>query len=268
MRGAGQRLDNDVRRLWRCATCGVERKVGAQVTTVRCQCAGRPAMKLVEAMRRERPFKELSSPYLEFVFEPGELALPRSKEEQSQALSGHGNSPDPETSAAIDREVSEGGPVPTEGDGQRPPGNQNTSDAEIAAEIDREVNEGGPLPPDANRQGPPRQQRPPRRDDRRGDRGPAPARGPQGRTDNGPRRDPPQQRPPQQRDQPPRQSQRGPGDRRPDKPGGNAPAGQNAPRRDKPPRQRDDRPTPPPPAPDSSSFGEGIPGDRPPESQG
>ena len=75
MRGAGLRLDNDVRRVWQCAACGAERKVGAQVTTVRCQCAGRPAMKLIEAMRRERPLKELSSPYLEFVFEPGEATL-------------------------------------------------------------------------------------------------------------------------------------------------------------------------------------------------
>ena len=256
MRGAGQRLDNDVRRLWRCAACGVERKVGAQVTTVRCQCAGRPAMKLVEAMRRERPLKELSSPYLEFVFEPGELAPPRSQADDP-AKSGKGNPPDSETSAAIDREVNEGGPVPPEGNGPRPTGHQNSSDAEMSAAIDREVNEGGPVPREGEGQ------RPPRRNDRRGDRGPAPAKGSQGRTDQGPRRDPP----PQQRDQPPRQNQRGPGERRPDQPGGHAPAGQNAPRRDKPPRRQDDRPAPQPPAPDSGSFGEGIPGDRSPESQ-
>ena len=264
MRGAGLRLDNDVRRVWQCAACGAERKVGAQVTTVRCQCAGRPAMKLIEAMRRERPLKELSSPYLEFVFEPGELAPPRSKEEQNPARSGHGNSPDPETSAAIDREVSEGGPVPPEGNSPRTPGDLNPTEAEIAAEVDREVNEGGPVPPEGNAPRPPRQQRPPRRDDRRGDRGPAPARGPQGRNDNGPRRDPPQQRQPQ-RDQPPRQDQRGPAKQQSDASGGNAPAGQNAPRRDKPPRRHDDRPATPPPAPDNGSFGEGIPGDRSPE---
>ncbi len=265
MRGAGQRLDNDVRRLWRCAACGVERKVGAQVTTVRCQCAGRPAMKLVEAMRRERPLKELSSPYLEFVFEPGELAPPRSQADDP-AKSGNGNPPDSETSAAIDREVSEGGPVPPEENGPRPTGHQNSSDAEMSTAIDREVNEGGPVPREGNRPEPPRQQRSPRRDDRRGEGGPASARGPQSRNDNGPRRDPPQQRQPQPRDQPPGQNQRGPGERRSDKPGGNAPAGQNAPQRDKSPRRRDDRPTPPPPAPDSGSFGEGIPEDRPPES--
>lgn len=265
MRGAGLRLDNDVRRVWQCAVCGAERKVGAQVTTVRCQCAGRPAMKLIEAMRRERPLKEPTSPYLEFVFEPGELAPPRSKEDQNPARSGNGNSPDAETSAAIDREVSEGGPVPPEGNGQRPPGDQNTSDAETAAAIDREVSEGGPVSLEGKSPRSPRQERPPRRDDRRGDRGPAPVQGSQGRSDKGPRRDqpPPQQQP--KRDQPPRQGQRSPGERRPDPPGGNAPAGQNAPRPDKPPRRRDDRPATPPPAADSSGFGEGIPGERPAE---
>ncbi len=232
MRGAGLRLDNDVRRVWQCAACSAERKVGAQVTTVRCQCAGRPAMKLIEAMRRERPLKELSSPYLEFVFEPGELAPPRSQTEAAPPPPVDDLPRDAVTSAAIESEVNEGGPPPPEGAGP------------------------GTAPP----------QRPPRRDDRRGDRGPAPARPPQGRSDNGPRRDPPKQSPP--RDQPPRQSQRGPGDRRPETPRGDAPTGQNAPRQDKPPRRqndrRDDRPATPPVA-DNSGFGEGIPGDRPPE---
>ncbi len=233
MRGAGLRLDNDVRRVWQCAACGAERKVGAQVTTVRCQCAGRPAMKLIEAMRRERPLKELSSPYLEFVFEPGELAPPRSQTEAAPPPPVDDLPRDAVTSAAIESEVNEGGPPPPEGAGP------------------------GTAPP----------QRPPRRDDRRGDRGPAPARPPQGRSDHGPRRDPPKQSPP--RDQPPRQNQRGPGDSRPEAPRGGPPTGQNAPRQDKQPRRqndrRDDRPAPPPPAADNSGFGEGIPGDRPPE---
>ncbi len=232
MRGAGLRLDNDVRRVWQCAACGAERKVGAQVTTVRCQCAGRPAMKLIEAMRRERPLKELSSPYLEFVFEPGELAPPRSQVEEAPP----------------------------------PPVDDLPRDAVTSAAMESEVNEGGPPPPEGTRPGTAPPQRPPRRDDRRGDRGPAPARDPQGRSDNAPRRDPPKQSPP--RDQPPRQSQRGPGDRRPETPRGDAPTGQNAPRQDKPPHRqndrRDERPAPPPAA-DNSGFGEGIPGDRPPE---
>jgi hypothetical protein len=248
MRGAGLRLDNDVRRVWRCAACGAERKVGAQVTTVRCQCAGRPAMKLVEAMRRERPLKEPTSPYLEFVFEPGELAPPRS---------GNGNSSDPEVAAAIDREISEGGPVPPDGNSVRQPENTNPSDSEASAEIDREVNEGSPVPPESEIQRSTRPPRSPQRDDRRGDRGPAP--GQQGRRDQGQRRD----QPPQQRDQPPRQNQRGPDKRQPDRPDGNAPAGQNAPRRDKPPRRQDtprDQPSAaPPPTPHSDGFGEGIP---------
>ena len=236
MRGAGLRLDNDVRRVWQCAACGAERKVGAQVTTVRCQCAGRPAMKLIEGMRHERPLKELSSPYLEFVFEPGELAPPRSQVEEAPPPPVDDLPLDAVTSAAIENEVNEGGPAPSEEGGQRPAQSQP--------------------------------QRPPRRDDQRGDRGPASARGPQGRSDNGPRREPPKQSPP--RDQPSRKNQRGPGEPRPDQPGGNAPAGQNAPRRDKPPRRqndrRDDRSAPPTPAADNSGFGEGIAEERPPES--
>lgn len=77
MRGAGLRLNNDVRRTWRCAVCGAERRAGAFVTAVRCECAGNPSMKLVEGRRLERPLKEAVSPYLEFVFEPGELNPPR-----------------------------------------------------------------------------------------------------------------------------------------------------------------------------------------------
>ena len=247
MRGAGQRLDNDVRRVWKCAACGAERKVGAQVTTVRCQCAGRPAMKLVEAMRRERPLKEPTSPYLEFVFEPGELAPPRS---------GNGNSPDPEVAAAIDQEISEGGPVPPDGNGSRPAESRGVSDSETSEAIDREVNEGGPVPPEGDVQRPPRPPRSPRRDDRRSDRGPAPT--PQGRTDRGPRRDQP---PP--RDPPSRPDQRGLKDRH--SPGGQASKEQNAPRSEKPPRPDRDRPSTPPPTPDNGGFGEGIPGDHPAE---
>ncbi len=233
MRGAGLRLDNDVRRVWQCAACGAERKVGAQVTTVLCRCVGRPAMKLVEAMRRERPLKELSSPYLEFVFEPGELAPPRSQVEAAPPPPVDDLPLDAVTSAAMESEVNEGVPAPTVEGGQRPA----------------------------------QSQRPPRQDDRRSDRGLAPARGPQGRSDNAPRREPPKQSPP--RDQP-RQDPRGPSGPRPAQAGGNAPAGQNVPRKDKPPRRqndrREDRPVPPPSAEDNSSFGEGIAESRSPES--
>ncbi len=78
MRGAGMRLKHDVRRLWRCLACHAERKLGAEVTSLNCVCPGKPAMKLVEAQRQSRELKELASPYLEFEFEPGELAAPGS----------------------------------------------------------------------------------------------------------------------------------------------------------------------------------------------
>jgi len=217
MRGAGLRLDIDVRRVWHCAACGAERRVGAQVTTVRCQCAGRPAMKLVEGMRRERPLKELGSPYLEFIFEPGELAPPRSKEEQAPA----------------------------------PPAIEIASVAETSAERDREENDGGPAPLESAVPRPAPQQRPPRQNDRRGDRAPASARAPQGRNDTGPRPD-----------QPPRRDQSGPRERRPAAAAGEAPKGQKSPPRDQPAGRRNDRrndrPAPPPAAAENSGFGEGI----------
>ncbi|RLS58721.1 MAG: hypothetical protein DWH91_01815, partial [Planctomycetota bacterium] len=78
MRGAGMRLKHDVRRLWRCPVCNVELKAGAEVTSQLCSCPGRPAMKLQETLRGSRELKEPTSPYLEFEFEPGELAAPGS----------------------------------------------------------------------------------------------------------------------------------------------------------------------------------------------
>lgn len=84
MRGAGLRLHIDVRRLWRCPACGAQRRLGAEVTSVSCQCTGRPSMQLIEQQRRERPFKELTSTFLEFEFAPGELNPPRSREESPQ----------------------------------------------------------------------------------------------------------------------------------------------------------------------------------------
>lgn len=221
MRGAGLRLDIDVRRVWNCATCGAQRRVGAHVTTVRCQCAGRPAMKLIEGMRRDRPLKELGSPYLEFVFEPGELAPPRSAVEEAPAPQSSEIASDTETSEALEREVNEGGPAPVEGAAERP------------------------APP----------QRPPRRNDRRGDRGPAPA--PQGRNDQGPRPDQfPRRDQPPRRDQRGPQERRPEAAAGEAPTGQNSfPRDPSAGRKN---NRQNDRPAPPPPTPDANSFGEGI----------
>ena len=65
MRGAGMRLGLDVRRLWRCPQCGAERKLPADVTTVRCSaCSGSPFMQIVEPQRRPRPTPKPLNPFI------------------------------------------------------------------------------------------------------------------------------------------------------------------------------------------------------------
>ena len=120
MRGAGLRLNNDVRRIWRCAACGAERKIGAQVTAVNCQCAGRPAMKLIETMRHERPLKELAATYMEFEFEPGELAPPRPRQEEEAPAPNSDTKLDFEMPAGRTTEGAGGDDAtPPEGDARR-----------------------------------------------------------------------------------------------------------------------------------------------------
>jgi hypothetical protein len=55
MRGPGLKTDLEVRRVWRCPACGYERRVGGQVTSVRCQCGDRPFMRLAQEPRFVRP---------------------------------------------------------------------------------------------------------------------------------------------------------------------------------------------------------------------
>lgn len=245
MRGAGLRLNNDVRRLWRCAACGAERKIGAQVTSVNCQCSGRPSMKLVETMRHERPLKELASNYLEFEFEPGELAPPRPRNEEE--------APAPNSDTKLDFEL----PAARTPDGE-------------------EVEAPSPPEGDAPRSVP--TQRPSRQNDRRGDRGPSPQqRGPQGRqenrSENRPRRDssgPRDQQP--RRDQPSRREQGDPQTTRPENAAGentlpsDAQTGAPAGRRRNRNRRGNRSGNPKPPgdsSSDNSSFGEGIPSQPP-----
>jgi hypothetical protein len=55
----------DVRRLWRCPRCGAERKLPADVTSVRCGCVNdAPFMQIVELTRRVRPEPKPLDPYL------------------------------------------------------------------------------------------------------------------------------------------------------------------------------------------------------------
>lgn len=243
MRGAGLRLNIDVRRLWRCAACGAERKVGAEVTTVDCQCAGRPTMKLVEGMRRERPLKELTTTYMEFEFEPGELAPPRPRKDEEEA-------PAPNSDTKLEFEASD------------------------ARAPDVEHSEATPAAEDGS-QRPATPQRPPRQNERRGDRGPRSQGGPQGRqesrSDNRPRREgsgPRDQQP--RRDQPPHREQRDPQTPHPENAAGenstpaDGPTGAPTGRRRNRNRRGNRGGNPSSPGENSSnnsnsSFGEGIP---------
>ena len=77
MRGPGQRLRIDVRRLWKCPQCGYERHAPANETTVRCHCDKNEYwMKLVEPQRIVRDPPVELEPYVEFSDE--ELADVRS----------------------------------------------------------------------------------------------------------------------------------------------------------------------------------------------
>jgi hypothetical protein len=68
MRGPGYRNDLDVRRLWRCPSCGAERKLAGDVTTVACACGSRPTlMELIETQRR--------TPRPQFSPDGGELTV-------------------------------------------------------------------------------------------------------------------------------------------------------------------------------------------------
>ena len=69
MKGPGNRVDLDVRRLWRCPRCGREQKAGGQVVSVTCHCAGAervfmvlqppaPKIKYVPAPREFEPVED------------------------------------------------------------------------------------------------------------------------------------------------------------------------------------------------------------------
>jgi hypothetical protein len=76
MRGAGMRLNLDIRRHWKCPVCAAERRLPATVTTVRCGCAGGPMMQLVEAMRRSREISAPPTGVLEFDLSLDPVTIP------------------------------------------------------------------------------------------------------------------------------------------------------------------------------------------------
>lgn len=93
MRGAGLRLSLDIRRHWKCAACGAERRLPATVTTVRCQCTGQPQMKLVESQRRGRTIAEPPNPVLEIDLTDEPVSIPENlpiPEPNPRFSRGHG----------------------------------------------------------------------------------------------------------------------------------------------------------------------------------
>lgn len=63
MKGPGLRIENDVRRTWRCPSCGRESRAGGDVVSLRCPCTheGVP-MRLLEGRRQVRQFPRPPAP--------------------------------------------------------------------------------------------------------------------------------------------------------------------------------------------------------------
>ena len=61
MKGPGYKVTGDVRRTWRCAKCGCERKLAGDVTTLYCGCQEESWMKIVaERVMSPRPLQRPS----------------------------------------------------------------------------------------------------------------------------------------------------------------------------------------------------------------
>lgn len=107
MRGPMIRIQNDVRRMWRCPECGYERRAHADQTSIRCHCEKEGAfMKLVEAPRKPRPEPEILPPYFEYdeevVSTPDKTAAPSSDTSQAKA-----DEPSPATAEKTEAQTSE-----------------------------------------------------------------------------------------------------------------------------------------------------------------
>ncbi len=194
MRGPGYRNDLDVRRLWRCPSCGNERKLAGDVTTVACHCGSRPTlMELIEPQRR--------TPREQFSPDGGELTVESfalTEQELATPLPGR-----------IRRRTSfrTEGPPPTEGPPARPErGRQDRPRQESSRKDGPRQDEPGPGDPpqpeavataegtpageptqDGRGPRPPRGNRPPRENrEPRGNRPPREPRPPRGQRQPGP----------------------------------------------------------------------------------
>lgn len=97
MRGPGNRMKYDVRRLWRCPQCGYERHVAATAVSVRCHCSkDEPLMKLVEHKRTQRAAPPPLDLYIEYDENAPEEAAPLAEADSVPAAA--------ETSSAVSLE--------------------------------------------------------------------------------------------------------------------------------------------------------------------
>ncbi len=101
MKGPGQRIDLDVRRIWKCPQCGKTRKLGGEITSVRCNCRREDVwMQLVEveedSATSPEPVDESPAPQT-----PAPAEQPPTPEEKSAAV---GNAIDPVEDPVIDSE--------------------------------------------------------------------------------------------------------------------------------------------------------------------
>ena len=81
MKGPGYKLTGDVRRTWRCPTCGRERKLHGDVTTLSCGCQAGAWMQIVsERVMAPRPLQRPSDVErrpIDFGIEPSPTAAPK-----------------------------------------------------------------------------------------------------------------------------------------------------------------------------------------------
>jgi hypothetical protein len=177
MRGPGFRNDLDVRRLWRCPSCGTERKIAGDVTTVACHCGSRPTlMELIEPQRR--------SPRAQFSPDGSELTVESfalTEEELAKPLPGRirrrtsfrDGPPQPDGPPATRQDRARQDRSRQDGPRQEAPRPDAPPQPEVAAAEGTPTEEQAP---DARGQRPPRGNRPPR--DNRGPRGQRPPREP------------------------------------------------------------------------------------------
>ena len=60
MKGPGNRIDLDVRRIWECPRCHKQRRANGDVVSLRCGCTGDgESMRLVEKQRLVRSFADV-----------------------------------------------------------------------------------------------------------------------------------------------------------------------------------------------------------------